>query len=50
MLTNDKRRAIHDFIAGTVVVRRDVWEQEKELARQKARDSIGPPDPPLIPG
>lgn len=25
MLTNEKRRSVHDFIAGTVVVRRDRW-------------------------
>lgn len=29
MLTNHKRRAIHDFIAGTVVVRRELWEAEQ---------------------
>ena len=32
MLTNDKRRALHDFIAGTVVVRKD------ELVALQARD------------
>jgi len=26
MLTNDQRRALHDFIAGTVVVRTNMWE------------------------
>lgn len=25
MVTNEKRRSVHDFIAGTVVVRRDRW-------------------------
>jgi uncharacterized RDD family membrane protein YckC len=29
LLTNRKRRAIHDFIAGTVVVRSDVFERSK---------------------
>lgn len=29
MLTNSKRRAIHDFIAGTVVVRTDEFERTK---------------------
>ena len=28
MLTNEKRRALHDFIAGTVVVRMNVEEDE----------------------
>jgi uncharacterized RDD family membrane protein YckC len=29
MLTNKKRRALHDFMAGTVVVRADIWNQEQ---------------------
>ena len=34
MLTNEKRRAIHDFIAGTVVVRANIVELgEKENAK-----------------
>jgi uncharacterized RDD family membrane protein YckC len=30
MLTNDKRRALHDFIAGTVVIRTNVQEAGAE--------------------
>lgn len=30
MLTNDKRRAVHDFIAGTVVVRTNIDEGEED--------------------
>lgn len=30
MLTNDKRRALHDFIAGTVVVRTNIDEREED--------------------
>lgn len=30
MLTNDKRRALHDFIAGTVVVRTNIDEMEED--------------------
>jgi uncharacterized RDD family membrane protein YckC len=42
MLTNNKRRAIHDFIAGTVVVKKIYI---KDLKSQKARDTqiISPP-------
>lgn len=30
MLTNDKRRAVHDFIAGTVVIRTNIEESEED--------------------
>lgn len=42
MLTNDKRRALHDFIAGTVVVKKIYI---KDLKSQKAPDTqiISPP-------
>jgi uncharacterized RDD family membrane protein YckC len=32
MLTNDKRRALHDFIAGTVVIRKSVAVTEPAAA------------------
>jgi uncharacterized RDD family membrane protein YckC len=28
MLTNEKRRAVHDFIAGSVVIRDEFWRNE----------------------
>ena len=28
MLTNEKRRALHDYIAGTVVVRTNIWKAQ----------------------
>lgn len=31
MLTNDKRRALHDFIAGTVVIRTNAAEETAQL-------------------
>lgn len=36
MLTNDKRRAIHDFIAGTVVVRTNIMEETGEAQEKQA--------------
>ncbi len=38
MLTNDKRRAIHDFIAGTVVVRTNI---EIKTGQQGAQEDVG---------
>lgn len=38
MLTNDKRRALHDFIAGTVVIRTNT---AKELAKQGTQGDVG---------
>lgn len=35
MLTNEKRRAVHDFIAGTVVVRINVEEDECQTLRKE---------------
>jgi uncharacterized RDD family membrane protein YckC len=29
MLTNEKRRAIHDFLAGSVVIRDEYWKKER---------------------
>lgn len=40
MLTNSKRRAIHDFIAGTVVVRTDEFERTK-LINESFRNAGG---------
>lgn len=40
MLTNRKRRALHDFIAGTVVVRADLWEQERGRRQQMRKERI----------
>jgi uncharacterized RDD family membrane protein YckC len=42
MLTNDKRRALHDFIAGTVVVRTNT---EHSIAQPNAAPSGSPPAP-----
>jgi len=42
MLTNDKRRALHDFIAGTVVVRTNT---EDSIAQQNAAPNVGPAAP-----
>ena len=42
MLTNEKRRALHDFIAGTVVVRTNTQEQ---VAQPEAAPNGGPTMP-----
>jgi uncharacterized RDD family membrane protein YckC len=42
MLTNDKRRALHDFIAGTVVVRTNT---EESIAQPNAAPNGGPAAP-----
>ena len=42
MLTNDKRRALHDFIAGTVVVRTNT---EDGVAQKGAAPNGGPAAP-----
>jgi len=39
MLTNPKRRALHDFIAGTVVVRTNIQEESAPL---EAAPNVGP--------
>jgi uncharacterized RDD family membrane protein YckC len=44
MLTNNKRRALHDFIAGTVVVRTNI---EQGFAQQNAPPLNGGPAAPL---
>ncbi|HAV13438.1 MAG TPA: hypothetical protein DCX06_08125 [Opitutae bacterium] len=40
MLSNEKRRALHDFIAGTVVVRADLWENERKRRRQMREERV----------
>ena len=42
MLTNEKRRALHDFIAGTVVIRTNTQEQ---VAQPEAAPNGGPATP-----
>lgn len=37
MLTNEKRRALHDFIAGTVVVRTNMYEGSESLQIREER-------------
>jgi len=39
MLTNNKRRAIHDFIAGTVVVRARFLEERKVITQESQNQS-----------
>jgi uncharacterized RDD family membrane protein YckC len=39
MLLNEKRRALHDFIAGTVVVRSDLNDIERENKPEEDRPS-----------
>ena len=38
MLFNKKRRALHDFIAGTVVVRSDLWEADCARRKQMSQE------------
>ena len=42
MLTNEKRRALHDFIAGTVVIRTSI---ERGSAQPEAAPNVGPAMP-----
>jgi uncharacterized RDD family membrane protein YckC len=41
LLTNRKRRALHDFIAGTIVVRRDAPEEVAQPSAPPNADSAG---------
>src|SRR5438046_8026528 len=43
MLTNEKRRALHDFIAGTVVVRTNTEEGGAQDAPLNASSADAPP-------
>lgn len=45
MLTNDKRRALHDFIAGTVVIRTNT---KLETAQQGTPEDVGADAPPPL--
>ena len=45
MMTNDKRRALHDFIAGTVVIRTN---PELEIPQQSTPEDVSANSPPPL--
>ncbi|MGJ8638823.1 MAG: RDD family protein [Opitutaceae bacterium] len=38
MLFNERRRSLHDLIAGTIVVRSDLWETERARRREMRKE------------
>jgi uncharacterized RDD family membrane protein YckC len=42
MMTNRKRRALHDFFAGTVVIRREISPPAQDMSAESAIGNTGP--------